>query len=299
MIFAVASSHRVSVRPLSHPMAQFGNFLTWANPTTPLTIKRPVFDYNTGPTQVPQTRQPLGDIARPLSETHFYGIIQFEKSSPDKIFDYSPPKKRPWDSSFSNENVGPTASSSSPSPSEAVARPGKRSKPNPPGEATATGSKKWKSVHTDAQKLETILETIQAQNWTLGCFLYNLFRTQNAHGGEIHRSATHSQMVSIFLAGRSKEMVADIISTWMAHPDGRIPENSPNSDLMYSTTIPYTQIGPVRAALTSFATQTMEKKVAVEAESAVKLGSGLHVSIGKTHPEMKLRHEDFGEATIP
>ncbi|KAJ6475857.1 hypothetical protein DFH09DRAFT_1342705 [Mycena vulgaris] len=86
---------------------------------------------------------------------------------------------------------------------------------------------------------------------------------------------------------------------WMAHPDGRIPAHSPNLDLMYSTTVPYSDIKPVRAALTAFSTQTIGKKVGDEAENAVKLSSGLHVSIGKKHPETKLRREDFGEGTIP
>ncbi|KAJ6558349.1 hypothetical protein B0H19DRAFT_906888, partial [Mycena capillaripes] len=113
-------------------------------------------------------------------------------------------------------------------------------------------------------------------NWTLAGFLYNIFQSKDAKGCDIHRSQTHSQMVSICLAGRAKETVADIISEWMAHPDGRIPVNSPNSDLMYSTTIPYTEIRPVRAALTSFSTQTIGKKVGDEAETAVKLDSGLH-----------------------
>jgi hypothetical protein len=106
-------------------------------------------------------------------------------------------------------------------------------------------------------------------------------------------------MVSIFLAGRSTATVADILFEWMANPDGRIPEFSPNSDLMYSTTVPYTLIRPVRAGLTSFATQIIGKKVAVEAENAVKLSSGLHVSVGKRHPELRLEREDIGEETIP
>ncbi|KAJ6455537.1 hypothetical protein DFH09DRAFT_1255746 [Mycena vulgaris] len=118
--------------------------------------------------------------------------------------------------------------------------------------------------------------TIQDQGWTLGCFLYNIFRTRDIKGNEIHRSSTHSQMVSIFLAGRAKKTVANIITEWMAHPDGRIPAHSPNLDLMYSTTVPYNDIKPVRAALTAFSTQTIGKKVGDEAENAVKLSSGLH-----------------------
>ncbi|KAK7059574.1 hypothetical protein R3P38DRAFT_2495738, partial [Favolaschia claudopus] len=109
---------------------------------------------------------------------------------------------------------------------------------------------------TNAQKLELVLESIQDQGWTLGCFLYKLFRAKDDEGNEVHRSQTHSQMVSIFLAGRANETVADIVSEWMMHPDGRLPSSSPNSDLSFSTTIPYTEIRPVRAALTSFAVQS-------------------------------------------
>jgi hypothetical protein len=106
-------------------------------------------------------------------------------------------------------------------------------------------------------------------------------------------------MVSIFLAGRAKKTVGNIISEWMAHPDGRIPAHSPNSDLMFSTTVPCTDIWPVRAALTAFSTQIIGKKVVAEAENAVSLRSGLHVLIGKRHPEMRLRREDIGEAALP
>ncbi|KAJ7903995.1 hypothetical protein B0H13DRAFT_1532740, partial [Mycena leptocephala] len=100
---------------------------------------------------------------------------------------------------------------------------------------------------TDTQKIETVLDAIQEQGGTLATFLYNIFRRKDNKGKEIPRSPTHSQMVSIFLAGRANETVGDIISEWMSHPDGRIPAHSPNLDLMYSTTVPHTQIKPVRA----------------------------------------------------
>ncbi|KAJ6573695.1 hypothetical protein B0H10DRAFT_1837966, partial [Mycena sp. CBHHK59/15] len=99
------------------------------------------------------------------------------------------------------------------------------------------GSKKRKPARTDAQKIESMLDVIQEQRWSLGCFLYNIFRIKDAKGNPIHRSPAHSQMVSIFLAGRGKKTVANIITEWMAHANGRIPETSPNWDLMYSTTI--------------------------------------------------------------
>ncbi|KAJ7937700.1 hypothetical protein B0H13DRAFT_2412744 [Mycena leptocephala] len=119
---------------------------------------------------------------------------------------------------------------------------------------------------------------IKAQNWPFACFLYNVFRTKDINGKLVNRSQTHGQMVSAFLAGRGKRTVANIVNEWMKDPLGRIPRYSSAESLMFSTTIPFTEIGPVRAALTTFSTQTIGKKVGEEAENAVKLTSGLHVA---------------------
>ncbi|KAJ7705556.1 hypothetical protein B0H17DRAFT_920313, partial [Mycena rosella] len=122
----------------------------------------------------------------------------------------------------------------------------------------------------------TILETINAQGWTFACFVYNIFRRRDDKGNPVQRSHVHAGMVSAFLNGRAKKTVAHVITEWMASADGRIPADSPDRDLMYSTTIPYTDIKPVRAAITSFSTQMIGKKVAQEAERAVQVTSGLH-----------------------
>ncbi|KAK7059388.1 hypothetical protein R3P38DRAFT_2496066 [Favolaschia claudopus] len=188
-----------------------------------------------------------------------------------------------------DENLAP---GSSPSPFQSAERPSKRHKNVPPTPTSVSGASKRRSPRTNTQKLEIVLKSIQEQGWTL-------FRARDDQGNKIHRTQTHSQMVSIFLAGRANKTVADILSEWMMHPDGRLPPTSPNFDLMFSTTVPYTEIHPVRAALTSFAVQTVRKKVTAEAEEAVKLENGLHVSIGKTHPELRLRRDDIGEETIP
>ncbi|KAJ7805241.1 hypothetical protein B0H14DRAFT_3485292 [Mycena olivaceomarginata] len=87
---------------------------------------------------------------------------------------------------------------------------------------------------------------------------------------------------------------------WPPRTD-EFPTHSSNRKLMYSTSIPYTTIKPVRAALTSFATQIIGKKVACEAECAVQISSGLHVSIGtkSKHPETQLQRHHIGAGTIP
>ncbi|KAJ7711541.1 hypothetical protein B0H14DRAFT_2645722, partial [Mycena olivaceomarginata] len=162
---------------------------------------------------------------------------------------------------------------------------------------TSTG--KRASLRTDAQKIDAILDVIKAQNWPFACFLYNVFRTKDINGKLVNRSQTHGQMVSAFLAGRGKRTVANIVNEWMKDPLGRIPRYSSAESLMFSTTILFTEIGPVRAALTTFSTQTIGKKVGEEAENAVKLTSRLHVSVGVRGPETKLHWSDVGANTIP
>ncbi|KAJ7735335.1 hypothetical protein B0H16DRAFT_1256415, partial [Mycena metata] len=129
-----------------------------------------------------------------------------------------------------------------------------------------------------------VLHAIKEQNWSFASFLYHVFQTKDGKGKPLSRSTVHAQMVSRFLGGRAENSVSDILAAWMASPDGRVPAHSPNRNLMYSTSIPYTTIKPVRAALTSFATQIIGKKVACEAESAVHISSGLHAVIEKQQP---------------
>ncbi|KAK6972305.1 hypothetical protein R3P38DRAFT_2812341 [Favolaschia claudopus] len=276
-------------------MDRSGAVLIWEDPDTPATRNQLFSGHSTPTLATPHSHQPLRH-SLPLSTSHFYAQIQFDSpQTPLRPFDYSAPQKRPFPSSLHDENLPP---GSSPSPFPSAERPSKRHRNTSNTPVSVSGSSKRQSPRTNTQKLEVVLQSIQKQGWTLGGFLYNLFRAKDDQGNEIHRTQTHSQMVSIFLAGRANETVADIISEWMIHPDGRIPSSSPNDDLMFSTTVPYTEIRPVRAALTSFAVQTIRKKVFVEAEEAVKLKNGLHVSIGKTHPELRLSRDDIGEATM-
>ncbi|KAJ7672981.1 hypothetical protein DFH06DRAFT_1319207 [Mycena polygramma] len=111
------------------------------------------------------------------------------------------------------------------------------------------------------------------------------------------KKAKYSQKYDLCVSCWPRE--AHIVEQWMKDPAGRIPRYSTSKDLMFSTTTPFTEIGPVRAALTTFSTQTVGKKVAREAENAVKLTSGLHVSVGVRGPETKLHWSDIGANTIP
>ncbi|KAF8166678.1 hypothetical protein BJ912DRAFT_1092378 [Pholiota molesta] len=99
-----------------------------------------------------------------------------------------------------------------------------------------------------------------------------------------------------FFNGNVKYPPAKILECWYKHPYGRLERDSPN---MYSTDTPYSDLKPVRTALTSFAVQTVLKKLVKEAESAIATLSGLHLSLSnKRHHEKKIEWRDIGALTF-
>ncbi|KAJ7231604.1 hypothetical protein C8J57DRAFT_1439834 [Mycena rebaudengoi] len=149
-----------------------------------------------------------------------------------------------------------------------------------------------------SEKLETILDTIKAQGWTLADFLFRVFRVKDSVGNPISRTQKHAQMASAFLSGRTTHTPADILTFWMTSPDGIVPDNSPQLNDMYSTKTPYSTIRPVRPALTSFALQTVGVHLARGAERAVHASSGLHASVKSKDVTKKLKWARIGSETI-
>ncbi|KAJ6480404.1 hypothetical protein C8R45DRAFT_1155471 [Mycena sanguinolenta] len=184
-------------------------------------------------------------------------------------------RKRPRASSGNDENVPPTPASLK--------------------KAKISANSTRKRPRSSAEKIESILESIRDQGWTLGEFLYRVFDHQGRQGS---RSPSHAQIVSLFLAGRGTYTVSDILSCWMASPDGVLSAHDPNLADMYSTDTPYTEIRPVRAALTSFALQTVGNLLARGAEKAVQASSGLHVSLTSQDPIKKSGWLRIGQNTI-
>ncbi|KAJ7287599.1 hypothetical protein C8J57DRAFT_1048673 [Mycena rebaudengoi] len=151
---------------------------------------------------------------------------------------------------------------------------------------------------SESEKLETILDTIKAQGWTLADFLFRVFRVKDSVGNPISRTQKHAQMASAFLSGRTTHTPADILTFWMTSPDGIVPDNSPQLNDMYSTKTPYSTIRPVRPALTSFALQTVGVHLARGAERAVHASSGLHASVKSKDVTKKLKWARIGSETI-
>jgi hypothetical protein len=163
--------------------------------------------------------------------------------------------------------------------------------------AGPTKKRGYTSRKTVQQKLETVFEAILKSNWTLSEFLYHAFCTLDESGNKIHRTTRHTSYVNHFLRGSGKFTPAQIIDMWFRAPDGRIARDSTDSELMFSTTTPYIEIKPARAALTAFAAQTVEKKLLQEVRKAVDVKSGLHATAKRKFGE-KVEWSDIGAATV-
>jgi hypothetical protein len=113
----------------------------------------------------------------------------------------------------------------------------------------------------------------------------------------VHQTTEHAAIVSWFLQGRTKYTSAMVLDAWFRGPDGSISKYSAAFDLMYSAVVPFTEIGPVRPAMTSFAVQVVRRQVVKEAEDAIKPSSGLHTSVkDKSNPKV-MNWTDIGAST--
>ncbi|KAI5888787.1 uncharacterized protein SCHCODRAFT_02671332 [Schizophyllum commune H4-8] len=145
----------------------------------------------------------------------------------------------------------------------------------------------------DQQKLDLLFWFLKEElNWTFGEMLYKSSLYVASRGSE-----TQTKMLTHFFAGHDKEFpVSRTLSVWLKHPFGRHPPR----DLMYCVDLPYTEIRQMRPALTSFSAQLVKQQLVREAEEAIEVKSGLHVSIGKKERKnvKPLVWDDLGVGTV-
>lgn len=126
----------------------------------------------------------------------------------------------------------------------------------------------------DHEKFDRVCDALGEVNWTFAEMLGYAF----LHPGTIHRGHRHCGIISRFLRGESKVTPGEILQLWDNHPDGR---EERDSVLLYSTDIHFSQIKPIRPALTSYAAQKCLGQVHREGAAAVKPSAGLHASARK------------------
>jgi hypothetical protein len=170
-----------------------------------------------------------------------------------------------------------------------------------------SGSSSLGLSDSDNHKLSRFFDFLQDDlQWSYGKLLYctTMGKAPGAIKDKTGKSTNtkvvqrNAAVIQHFMNGNGKYGASQILEDWLKHPYGA---HEHESQLMYSVSEPYTNIKPVRPALTSFAAQLVEKKLVKEAESAIKSSSGLRVSISnkkKVAPGSLIKWPDIGSATV-
>ncbi|TCD64683.1 hypothetical protein EIP91_003797 [Steccherinum ochraceum] len=147
------------------------------------------------------------------------------------------------------------------------------------------------------EKLDFMLHMLKLVGWTVGEFLYTLFRVPD---GEWARSLSTGMVVSWFLRGQTAYTPIQIVEQWFKDPAGRPKPKSDEYTLMYSSrhVMPYIDIHHIRPALASFAVQVVEGRLAKEQRNAVKGPNGLHGSHRTERGRYEICWKDIGRHTV-
>jgi hypothetical protein len=141
-------------------------------------------------------------------------------------------------------------------------------------------------------KLDKVFDFFKSLGWNTNEFLHHFFTRKDR---KIPRSRRHGIIIENFLSGSGGCSVAELLENWWTTADGC----GYDCGNMYSVTLPYTQIGPVRAALSSFAAQIIEAELLQEAQVAVQDTSGLHAPVNSDADDDSVEWADIGATLIP
>ncbi|KAI1792869.1 hypothetical protein LXA43DRAFT_886661 [Ganoderma leucocontextum] len=97
--------------------------------------------------------------------------------------------------------------------------------------------------------------------WSLGDFMYHLFRTHDEHKNRVKRSQQHGSVVGNFLSGNTKYTPIQIVDFWLHDAAGQPKRSNPEFSLRYSPTVPYNTLKRACVALTAMSVQLCEKRI--------------------------------------
>ncbi|PIL27740.1 hypothetical protein GSI_10893 [Ganoderma sinense ZZ0214-1] len=146
--------------------------------------------------------------------------------------------------------------------------------------------------------MNTVFDLLQSYRWSLGEFLYYVFRTHDAKGSSVKRSARHGSVVGNFLAGKNRHKAIEIVEFWVNDTAGRAKQDDPEFKHMYSPTLPYQNLKHARIAISAMCIQASMKQMRLERMRAVKGSSGLHGSAEGRRGRRQLSWEDIGSKTV-
>ena len=109
----------------------------------------------------------------------------------------------------------------------------------------------------------------------------------------------HGNLSALFNGALSERplwtSISQILEAWWTTTDC----SGINSDEMYLVQTPHTPIRPVRAAMSSFASQIVEAQLMDEAQTAIQETSGLHASVAGETDDASVQWAGIGATLIP
>ncbi|KAJ3535139.1 hypothetical protein NM688_g7020 [Phlebia brevispora] len=148
---------------------------------------------------------------------------------------------------------------------------------------------------TKGDKLIYMLNALRECRWSLGDFLYELFRPKDPKGNWIIRGRRHRRMIGRFLNGGT---VARILTCWLEDPSGKPGSEAKEGKILYSLDVPYTELKNARNAITSCAAQLVRDEILREVRKAVQSESGLHGTGISAKGRKEISWADIGPNTL-
>ncbi|KAJ8095787.1 hypothetical protein PM082_022894 [Marasmius tenuissimus] len=171
---------------------------------------------------------------------------------------------------------GPLCYPSTPTPILSPSRPSSTSISSPIVSTTPKPRQtRTKQRLSASEKLDLVLEAIKDVHWTVGDFLYHLFRHK---GDNEEHSPLYYQMVSKFLGGLTSKRLSHVLNEIIHDPWGIPKQGSKDRSRMFATDVTFLDNKAGRPALTSFAAQLVGEEMEKEVKRAVKKENGLHAT---------------------
>ncbi|KAI0730873.1 hypothetical protein C8Q76DRAFT_613345 [Earliella scabrosa] len=135
-------------------------------------------------------------------------------------------------------------------------------------------------------------------DWTIGDFLYMLFRTKDANGQPVELDKGLETSLSKFLCGHTVHKPIEIVQLWLDHPFSHPATTAKHYEPLYSFDTPYLAVKHAKAAITSMAVQLCKELLLHEVRAAVRGRSGLHGSQDAGRGRKRLAWSDIGPHTV-
>ena len=147
------------------------------------------------------------------------------------------------------------------------------SSPTEPPSSTPIGQKKntdavlspmpaaRKPRRSDEEKLEKMMETLRALNWTISKFLYTLFRFEDDAGQPIRLDKSLETSLSHFLCGRADYPPVKIVDLWLRHPFSNPSTTVKTHEPLFSVDTLYITMKHTKPAITLMAAQLMKNEM--------------------------------------